>query len=255
MSVLLTLAVHSLDSLLGGKSAIDMLDVPNLAMERLQLRGLVIEAGHLRGWEVDRYDAFRDRADKSGCPCLLLRDRTTINLLDGDGASSERIERLAMAANRLGCSSVSITPRVQDDEAAIQMIVTRLRTALQSVERLQLNLLVEPAEGLTSDPDRHIDLIKRIGGFRIGALPVFSAAGATGEGLEALRKTAPYAAGIIADFPNGRGKKAVKPDEALRAIREVGYSNIVALEYTGKSDPIRELSKTREAMQAVLEEE
>jgi len=121
------------------------------------------------------------------------------------------------------------------------------------VERLELNLLIQPCEGLSSDPDQHIEIIKQIGGFRIGALPTFEAASATGNGIEALRKLAPYAGGIVADFPNGRGKKKIDPVAGLKAVLEVGYSNTIALNYTGKGNVQKEIVKVVKSMTSLLE--
>jgi hypothetical protein len=124
---------------------------------------------------------------------------------------------------------------------------------MQGVERLELNLLLQPCEGMLSDPDQHIEIIKQIGGFRIGALPTFEFAGATGNGIEALRKLAPYAGGIVADFPNGRGKKKIDLIEGLQAVLEVGYSNTIAINYKGKGNAIKEIKKVAEKLRSHLE--
>jgi hypothetical protein len=169
--------------------------------------------------------------------------------------SRERIQRLSVAANRLGCNAIAITPKVEDDNQAVDHIVEQLREAMLGVERLELNLLLQPYEGVTSDPDRHIEIIKQIGGFRIGALPTFKAASITENGLETLRKLAPYAGGIVADFPTGRGNKNIDPVKGLKAIREVGYSNTLAINYIGKGSVLKEIAKVSKLMRTFLEEE
>ena len=85
-------------------------------------------------------------------------------------------------------------------------------------------------------------------------MPTFSAASTTSDPLEALRKLAPYAGGIVADFPCGKGKKKLDPVEGLIAVREVGYSNSIALSYIGAKNPIKEIAKVAEKMMTVLEE-
>ena len=254
MTLLLTLAIQSLNPLIEEGSN-DILEVPNIASQKLGLRGVMIDAGHLSGWDQDSYDRFRNNGDKSNSPCLLVRDNSFMDLIDSVEVSRERIQRLSVAANRLGCNAISITPIFPSDKNLVKLIVGQLRDAMAGVERLELNLLLQPCEGLSSDPDELIEIIKQIGGFRIGALPTFSSAGATGNGLEALRKLAPYAGGIVADFPIGRGKKNIDPVEGLRAVREVGYSNTVAINYIGKGNAIKEIDKVAKKMRKYLEDE
>ena len=252
MTVLLTLAIQSLNPLIeDGKQ--DLLEVPTLSAEKFNLRGVMIDAKHLSGWTMETYDQFRNNADKAKSPCLLVRDNSPMDLLECEDASFERIRRLSVAANRLGCNAIAITPTFPENQHGVDSIVERIRLSMQGVERLELNLLLQPCEGISSNPDQLIEIIKQIGGFRIGALPTFEFAGATGNGIEALRKLAPYAGGIVVDFPNGRGKKKVDPVEGLQAVLDVGYSNTVALNYTGKGDAMKEIKKVVNKMQSYLE--
>lgn len=253
MTLQLTLAIQSLNPLIDAGNQ-DILEVPRVSAETLDLRGVMIDAKHLAGWGVESYDSFRNCGDKSKSPCLLVRDNTPMDLLGASETALERIQRLSVAANRLGCNAISITPMFPDDKESADKIVNNLRSAMAGVERLELNLLLQPCEGLSSNPDELIEIIKQIGGFRIGALPTFSAAGATGNGIEALRKLAPYAGGIVADFPTGRGKKNIDPVEGLQAVREVGYSNTIALNYLGKGDAIKEIKKVVKKMRKCLED-
>ncbi|MBC8523502.1 TIM barrel protein [PVC group bacterium] len=253
MTLLLTLAIESLNPLIE-KGEHGVLDSPTISSDQFGLRGVMVDADHLSGWGIEQYKAFRNAADKAHCPCLLLRGSRRLDLVGDQEGGRERIGRLAVAANRLGCNAVAITPKIPDDEEAIDHIVLQLREAMMHVERLDLNLLLQPCEGLTEDPDELIEVIKQIGGFRIGALPTFSAAAATSDPLEALRKLAPYAGGIVADFPAGRGKKRVDPVEGLIAVREVGYSNSLALNYVGAGNPIKEITKVADKMMSTLED-
>jgi hypothetical protein len=253
MTLLLTLAIESLNPLIE-KGEYEVLDSPEISSNQLGLRGVMVDADHLSGWSPEQYDEFRNAADKAHCPCLLLRGSRQLDLVGNREAARERIQRLAIAANRLGCNAVAITPIVTSDEQAVNTIVEELRDAMADVERLDLNLLIQPCAGLTSDPDELIDVIKRIGGFRIGALPTFSSASLTSDPLEALRKLAPYAGGIVADFPCGKGKKKLDPVEGLVAVCEVGYSNSIALSYVGSKNPLKEIEKVAVKMRTTLEE-
>ena len=76
MTLLLTLSTSSLVGLFEEpeKGPDSLLDAPRFAMEHLQLRGLYLEASSLSGWSIKELDRLRDRADKAGCPCLVLAD-------------------------------------------------------------------------------------------------------------------------------------------------------------------------------------
>ncbi len=253
MSILLTLAMQSMNSLIE-KGEVQIEDLPNTSSEKLDLRGIVVDADHLAGWSLDMYDKFRNFADKANSPCLLVRDNTVLEFGGKQSEDSvERIRRLSVAANRLGCNAIAITPHFPKDEQIAAHIIEQLRSTMQYVERLELNLLLQPSEGMTSEPDSHIDIIKQVGGFRIGALPTFSAAIATGDGIGALQKLAPYAGAIIADFPTGRGKKAMSLEAGLQAVIDVGYSNTIALNYTGSGNPMPQLTKASKALYTYLE--
>ena len=254
MTVLLTLAIQSLNTLINdGKQ--DIFDIPCLAESELGLRGVMVDSEHLSGWDQGAYDIFRNNADKAKSPCLLVRDNTPMDILGDSESALERIHRLSIAANRLGCNALAITPKFPDEDQAVNFIIEQIRTAMIGVERLELNLLLQPCDGLTSDPDQLVEIIKQIGGFRIGTLPTFKAASATGDGISALKKLAPYAGGIVADFPTGRGKKNIDPVEGLKVVREVGYSNTLAINYLGKGPAIRELKKVVNRMHTYLAEE
>ena len=253
MSILLTLAMQSLNSSIEADK-IDIKDVPRLSEEKFALRGIMLDATHLSGWSLDAYDQFRNNADKANSPCLLLRDNSIMDLSPTSSEESkERINRLSIAANRLGCNSIAITPHFPENEEESNYIVQELRSAMQGVERLELNLLLQPCNGMTSDPSKHIEIIKQIGGFRIGALPTFASASATGNGLDALQKLAPYAGAIVADFPPSRGKGGFSFEDGIKAVADVGYSNTVALNYIGKGNPLPQLSKVSKKMHAFLE--
>ena len=253
MSILLTLAMQSLNSSIEAEK-IDIKDVPRLSEEKFGLRGIMLDAMHLSGWSLDAYDQFRNDADKANSPCLLLRDNSIMDLSPKSREESkERINRLSIAANRLGCNSIAITPYFPDSKDESNCIVQELRSAMQGVERLELNLLLQPCEGMTSNPSKHIEIIKQVGGFRIGALPTFASACATGNGLDALQKLAPYAGSIVADFPTSRGKGGFSLENGIKAVMDVGYSNTLALNYVGKGDPLTQLSKCSKKMNTFLE--
>jgi hypothetical protein len=257
--MLLTLAARSLRSLVSGNGdeAMSLLDVPDFSIGKLQLRGVNVPSSMLAGWSLEDLDRLRDRGDKAGCPCLVLIEDTPLSFLEADAAgTADRIQRLAVAANRLGCNALSIRCAAPDTDDAFDQTAGELKAVMPAVERMELNLLIAPNEGLTQEPDRLTELLKRVGGFRIGSLPDFGHAAASGDLVDALRKLAPYAGAVHATV-QGFDKKGrhCRYDlaEGVAAIRSVGFLNTLAIDYVGKGDAVGDIEKARAILQQAIE--
>ncbi|MEE2908143.1 MAG: TIM barrel protein [Planctomycetota bacterium] len=261
MTLLLTLSTSSLNGLFEDpeKGPGSLLDVPRFAMEDLGLRGLYIDTGMLAGWSIKEYDLLRDRADKAGCPCLVLADDEVLPLSDPDAGIREeatgRIERLAVAGNRLGCNAVAIQCEDVADEAGVERATEAIRGLMSSIERLELNLLLRPTVGMMATPEGITDLVKRVGGFRIGVLPIYGTAHSPEEEIERLRKLAPYAGAMLFQVDAYRGKSGHKGANlalGIETLKKVGYASTVAIEYVG-TNPLKDLDKARDELQAAIE--
>lgn len=263
MTLLLTLSTSSLVGLFQEpeKGPDSLLDAPRFAMEHLQLRGLYLEASSLSGWSIKELDRLRDRADKAGCPCLVLADDELLELSSTDTAARQqavdRIERLSVAANRLGCNSIAIRCADVGGEDGVERATTVLRGLMASIERLELNLLLRPTTGVLATPDGITDLVKRVGGFRIGILPTYGLGSDLEQEIEHLRKLAPYAGAMLFQVQAYRGKaghKGIDLVSGIQTLKKVGYASTVAIEYVGK-DPLKDIDKAREELQAAIEAE
>lgn len=264
MSILLTLCAGSLRSRIQGKGEdhLDLLDVPRFAIRELQLRGLNLPASMLTGWGLEELDALRDRADKAGCPCLVLFDDQSLPFASGKAAEREqardRARRLAVAANRLGCNAVAFHCDAPDRDESLERIADEIRGVMPGIERLELNVLLAPGRGLTASPERLTDLIKRVGGFRIGSLPTFGDAAVTGDAPEALKKLAPYAGAIhatIEGFTKAGVHSGCKLEACVMAIRSVGFVNTLAIDYRGAGDAVAAIDLARTQLQAAIDTE
>ncbi len=267
MTMLLTLATRSLASMVATSTKrkprpndLTMLDLPDFAIRHLELRGLNVPASMLSGWGLGDLDPLRDRADKAGCPCLVLIEDNPLPL----GAPSperrrkaaDRIRTLAVAAHRLSCNALAISCKAADSDDALELVANEIREVIPSVERMEINLLIAPFDGLTFSPDRLTDLIKRIGGFRIGTLPDFGHAAKTENAVETLRKLAPYAGAVhatIQDFNEAGEHPAYDLAECVAAIRSVGFLNTLAIDHVGSGDPIAAVDRARAVLQEAID--
>ncbi|MDG2424789.1 MAG: TIM barrel protein [Phycisphaerales bacterium] len=263
MTLLLTLSTSSLNGLFNDpeKGPDSLLDVPRFAMDDLALRGLYINTSMLAGWSLKEFDILRDRADKAGCPCLVLADEETLAIGSEDPTVREdavsRIERLSVAGNRLGCNAVAIKCGDVKDEAGAERATEAIRGLMATIERHELNLLFRPTDGLMGTPDGVTDLVKRVGGFRIGVLPIYGTAHSQEEEIERLRKLAPYAGAMffqVDSYVGKSGHKGVDLSLGIETLKRVGYASTVAIEYVGKN-PLKDLEKARDEMQAAIEAE
>ena len=260
--MLLTLAARSLHTIVSanGEGSMSLLDVPDFSIRELNLRGMNVPSSMLAGWSLDDLDQLRDRGDKAGCPCLVLVEDTPLCFASADeekvDASSERVRRLAVAANRLGCNALAIRCEAPDTEEAFDQVAVEIKDVMPAVERLELNLLIAPHDGLTCQTDRLTDLLKRIGGFRIGSLPNFGHAADSGDLVEALRKLAPYAGAVHATVEGfdkkGRHEK-FDLAEGVAAIRSVGFLNTLAIDYVGTGDAVANIEQARTMLMKAIE--
>ena len=215
----------------------------------------------LSGWGLDDLDHLRDQADKASCPCLVLIEDVPLQMAGTETEredAAQRVKRLSIAANRLGCNAISLSFEAPDTEEAFDQVATELKGVMPAIERLELNVLLAPNEGLTNSPDRLTDLIKCVGGFRIGSLPSFGHAAASGNIVETLRKLAPYAGAIhatISSFNRKGAHKGYDLTECVQAIRSVGFLNTLAIDFVGEGDPVKNIETARAQLQSALEED
>ena len=257
----MTLSASALrDRIESDEDALSLRDVPDFAITELGLRGVTIQASQLAGLGIQDLEQIRDSADKASCPVLLLVEDTPLSFGDPSEATQEmirsRIQRLGVAATALGASSVGVSCDGEDDEVRFDQAAVSIRNAMQMIDRHEVNLLLSPRKGLTGDPERLTELIKKVGGFRIGSLPDFKLAHETGDFVSALRRLAPYAGAMFATLGNGKKKSDLAPyplEEGLQAVLAVGYQNTICLHHEGPGDAVAAISSARERLISVLE--
>jgi hypothetical protein len=205
--MLLTLRVSALKSRLQatGPGRLALLDVPAFARDHLGVNGLVLSTDLLVGADKQHLQRVLESADKAGCPCLVLTESTPQQFADEDDAvvaqATDRSLRVAQAAAWLGCSAFALPLLATDDEPSMVTAATNLKPVSRRAEKLDLNMCIMPTEGLTGHPERVTDLLKKIGGFRVGTLPDFAAAAASPDPVLYLRRLVPYASAVLAPAP------------------------------------------------------
>ena len=286
--MLITCDVSSLSDLLKprgrAKPKLDLDDVPQYIRQELGLHGMNLTTDLLAGADRARLERLRDRADKAGCACLMLRDPDAQPLADSKkaDAAAGRVKRVLQAAHALGCNAAAISIAAADTDADRELVIESVRAVMDTAEKLELNLLISPTEGLTSKPDDLTELIKKIGGFRVGTLPDFDAAAADEDPALYLRRLTPYASVVNAclhefedadlsgdlddDAPGSLEDLAdmLMDTEApthttfdivpmLAAIKAVGFEGTLAIEYKGPEDGTMGVLKGRDAIEAAFE--
>ncbi len=229
-------------------------------MRQLGLRGLNIPASMLSGWSLRDLDKLRDYADKAACPCLVLYEETPLTFGHYDPARAEealvRTRNLAAAAHRMGCNSLSLTIQTPFSESAFESCTEAIKQVMPSIERSELNVLLAPEDMASYTPERLTELIKQIGGFRIGSLPTFSEAGRTGDIVQTLRMLAPYAGAIHASIEGFNSKgvhTAYDLAACVSAVKSVGFLNTLAIEYLGDGDPLENIDQARIVLQNAID--
>jgi len=240
--------------------ALSLLDVPRFARDELGLHGLTVSTDLLAGADFARLDKFREAADKASCPCLVLieNEPQLFGELDEKRGSAavERIVKVTRAAHRLGCNSAALAVAAPDDSDTMDIAAERLRDALRACDRLEINLLLMTHPGLCQSPDRLTDLIKRVGGFRIGTMPDFLSASKSSDPVQYLRRLTPYASAVAAtvlDFTPAKKGLGIEHAsynlaEYMDAVEAVGYQGTVAIDFRGKGPPADAIRAARELL-------
>ncbi len=205
--MLLTLTATCLKPLLahpgkGKKGKLDLTDVPTFTRETLGLTGLNLSTDLLAGADRKRLESIRERADKASCACLLLIESEAQAFGAADEAAGKaaqaRMIRVVEAAQIIGCSAAALRVESDDNDTALLRVAARLKPVVERAEKLDVNLLISPTKGLTSTAERLAELIKKVGGFRIGTFPDFETAAAQKDPTAYLRRLTPYATVVSA---------------------------------------------------------
>ena len=257
--MLIALSAGSLRGLLTrAKAPLALHDLPEYAREELDLRGLNLPTDMLAGKSLADLDRIRDRADRVGCPCLMVVETDPMDLAGADArqaAALDRLRRLATAANRLGCAFLGLKLKDIGTPAQMERAAQGLRAALAEMDRFEVNLLLQPHGGVLEKGEPLVELVKKVGGFRIGALPSFLHAHESGNMRDMLRRLAPYAQAMVAQVRgfNAKGEHldwAIEP--CIETLRAVGYGNMLSLEWAGKGDGVKHLTAARDILREAL---
>ncbi len=250
--MLITLSINSIaDRLKGRHPSMTLFEAPSFALNELGIRGLCLQTAFLSGWDARAVDKLRDEADRSGCPWLTLVEETPHDLVSDKKSteSIDRMEKVLRVGHRLGCSAVAMAVKAKAT-ADEEEVAERLKRIVTAAERLELNLLLIPQDGLMQTPEQLTGMIRMVGGFRIGSMPDFEVAHATSDSEGYLRSLTPYASAVYAAV----GDFDIAP--SIDAVKSVGYEGALALEYRRESPPIEEgLPPVIEQINAILEAE
>lgn len=188
----------------GAKPALALLDLPHYTREVLGLRGLCLSTDLLVGADRKSLDALRERGDKAGCACLTLLEPPPIKINATEEsavkATLDRMSRVVQAAQILGCSSAAFLVDGVTTEKDREIAALRIKQIVSRGEKLDVNILLGPSPTATPfiEPDFLTDVLKRVGGFRVGTFPDFETASKSKDPMTYLRRLSPYASAVSA---------------------------------------------------------
>ncbi len=231
------------------ESGLALLDMPPFVAEELELRGLNLPVDLIRGQSATTLEKLRHIADRAHCPCLVLYQDEPMDFLGNAEGATQTLRSLGRAAKLLGCGELGI--RVVCPLGGVLTVTPALKAAVQAIQQFDVNLLIRPTIDPPDPPEQVMDLVKRIGGFHIGAMPSFAYVHATGDGMESLRKLAPYSSAIEATA-SGFAKDGTHVSWDLNgfveALLSLGYLNKFSIDWTGSTNWVAGVQKTRERL-------
>lgn len=230
-----------------------LLDMPPFVAEELELRGLNLSVDLIRGHPATTLEKLRHIADRAHCPCLVLYQDEPFDFCANIEASTQALRNLGRAAKLLGCSELAI--RVACPPTNVHTVAATLKSALGVIQQFDVNLLIRPSIAPPDSPEQLMDLVKKIGGFHIGAMPSFAYAHATGDGIEALRKLAPYSSAIeatSAGFDKDGAHTSWDLNGYVEALLSFGYLNKISIDWTGSTNWVVGVQKTRERLMELM---
>jgi sugar phosphate isomerase/epimerase len=254
--MLLTVSTRSLQHVKRAKAPLLPMDIADFVAEELGLKGLNVNTSLLKGMGAKDLETLRDRADRARCPILVLVDEAALDFGPVNGvAARERVERLGLAASKLGAPSVAVELGALPAEN-FDAYAANIKRALAALDRFDTHLLIRPGAGTAGDAQRIADLIKKIGGFRIGSMPTFAHAAGTKDPDDTLRRLSPYAQAMeasVKSFAKSGKHEAWDLGAYLECIRNVGYQNTLCIDYAAKTDPIGTIERARDLFAAVID--
>lgn len=232
---------------------LDLLDIPKFVSDELELRGLNIPAELIRGRPAQQLERLRDEADRAHCPCLMLYQDSPLDFVNQAESATKSLQGLARAAMLMGCSELAV--RLACAPAQAPAVSSSVKALLQTIQPQDMNLLIRPNIDPPDETELILDLVKRVGGFHIGAMPSFAHASVTPDAIETLRKLAPYSAAIevtVAGFNKDGEHHQFDLFAYLEALVSYGYMNKLAINWVGKTNWVQGVTTARERLMAVL---
>lgn len=238
-----------------GGEPIPLMDIPEFVAQEFGLRGIQLPVELIRGRTLRQMEDLRHNADKAGCPLLVLSQDDPVDLgVGGDGRDGvARIAALGSAARHLGCGHVAV--RIAAPPERIDAVIVNAKRAIDMLRKNDVGLLVRSGKDTMPDPTSLADIIRRIGGFHIGAMPSFADSHASGDLGGAIRLLAPYShlveATIVGFGKSGHDKWDL--GEAVEALRGVGYMSLLSIDWRGtKADWVAVVHKAKSELLAAI---
>lgn len=205
---------------------------------------------------------LKQRADDAGVGCLNIA-------VDGHGdmASIDESERKQAVENHkkwidicaaLGCNSFRTNSGGRgegDDEAKIEQCTKSFGELSELSGKAGIRLMMENHGGISYDPDVMVRIMESVDSEYCRVLADFLNWPAEDDKLENLRKVAPYSWAIhgkFLTFDDSGESPEIDCGEAVKILKEAGYSNPWGIEYEGKTDDHEGVLKSKALLEKHL---
>jgi sugar phosphate isomerase/epimerase len=232
-----------------GAKALAIEDAPRYIQEQTGLNAMTMATDLLAGVSRDAMTRIRENGDRVGCACLLLSQTEPLSLGDPRKKTGEdavvRMTKVVEAASLLGCNSASLAITAKDTDETLTLVAQRMRQVLERADRLEIMVLIRPEKGLTENAERLTELVKTIGGFRVGTMPDFQTAVASGDPVHYLKRLTPYASVVNASTlafkePDADAPAFVRPEPGPKMLKKKLTKKKAASEPEGNGSAVAE---------------
>lgn len=226
------------------QQALTLLDFPRVARQEFDIHAIELNSPFFASRDKRYLTEIDEAAMGEGVDLLNIAVDGMGDLCDPDRAARQRaIESNANwlpVAVHLGCTAIRVNTGGQGRENERDALMWAIDAYLELADRGRkagVVVLIENHGGLSSDPDRIVEIVEAVNSPWIGTLPNFGNFSADVDRYDALEKLLPYAAVVHAkmhDF-NAQGLETkIDVPRCYHIAQRANYDGYLGIEFEGE---------------------